>query len=208
MKRIVLVMVIALSTGFSYSQMSIGGQVTYLKAFGFGSAPGVGAKFDFAQTDRMVFTGGINYYLPITLEESTYVHASSSLTSPSSLRIASEERASFIQFQVGVRYYFTGDYESSFGFYGLAGASVLVIPWSSTITGEYDKLLYSGPADQSELMTGLTVNLGLGIEKEFDFGYIFAEAALNLKATSANGQAIEQPIPNSGALNLGLRYPF
>jgi len=208
MKRIVLVMVIALSTGFSYSQMSIGGQVTYLKAFGFGSAPGIGAKFDYAKTDRMVFTGGINYYLPITLEESIYVDAFSSLTSPSSLEVASEEKASFIQFQAGIRYYFTGDYESSFGFYGLGGASVLVIPWSSRVTGEYNELLYGGPADESELMTGLTINLGLGIEKEFDFGYIFAEAVLNLKANRVNGQVIEQPIPNSGALNLGLRYPF
>jgi len=142
------------------------------------------------------------------LEKSTYVDASISLTSPSSFRIALEEKSGIIQFQAGIRYYFTGDYESSFGFYGLGGTSVLIHSWSSTVTEEYDKLLYNGPADQSELIIGLTINLGLGIEKEFDFGYVFVEVALNLKANRVNGQVIEQAILNSGAINLGLRYHF
>lgn len=208
MKKIILALVMVLSMGFSYSQISMGGQFSYLKAFGFGSAPGFGVKFDYANSDKLVFTGGINYYLPITLEESVYVNAFSSATSPGSLSITSEEKATFIEFKAGVRYYFSGDYESSFGFYGHAGAGIWVIPWTSTVTEEYDHLLYYGPEDQAETLSGLTINFGLGIEKEFDFGYIFAEAGLNLKAKSVNGNTIDQPIPNFAAFNIGLRYPF
>lgn len=208
MKKIALVLVMALSLGTSFSQISIGGQFSYLTAFGFGSAPGFGAKFDYGHSDKLVITGGINYYTPITLEESSYANAFSSITSPSSINVSTEEKATFIEFKAGVRYYFGGDYESDFGFYGLAGAGIWVIPWSSTVTEDYNQLLYYGPEDQSETLTGLTINLGLGIEKGFDFGYIFAEAGLNLKAKSVNGTTIDQSIPNFAALNLGFRYPF
>tara|TARA_B100000809_G_C15001700_1_gene481772 strand:- start:131 stop:757 length:627 start_codon:yes stop_codon:yes gene_type:complete len=208
MKKIASVLVMLISIGVSYSQISVGGQFSYLNAFGFGGGPGFGAKIDYANSDKLVYTGGVNYYLPITLEESTYANAFSSATNPGSISVNSEEKATFIQFHAGVKYYFSGDYESDFGFYCFAGAGVWLIPWTSTVTEEYNQLLYYGPEDRAETLTGLTIDFGLGIEKGFDFGYLFAEGGLNLKAKSVNGSTIDQPIPNFAALNLGFRYPF
>lgn len=208
MKRIVLVVVMIFSFGISFSQFSVGAQFSYLRAFGFGGSPGLGLKLDYGQSDKLVFTGGLNFYAPTTLQESTYAYAHSSQTIPSSVKVASEEKATFIHIHGGVKYYFAGDYESSFGFYGTAGAGIWVIPWSSTVTGEYNQSLYYGPEDESQTLSGLTIDFGIGLEKGFDFGYIFAEAGLNLKAKTVNGNTISQPIPNFAALNIGYRYAF
>ncbi|MGB0176330.1 MAG: hypothetical protein ACPF9D_04135 [Owenweeksia sp.] len=210
-KRIAAILFISLLSSQAYSQISIGGQVSYLNLFGGSGLKnfGLGVKGDYALNDETVLSGGVNYYLPSTYSDFTYGTANSSQTSPTQIEIDVEYKVSFIHLYFGGRRYFVGDYEDDFGFYGLAEVGLLMAPVTTTL-GEYDESRYNTSIEDGakETLINFTLNLGVGVEKELDFGYIFGDLKLNLPANQANGQYVPVEIPTSLSVNAGVRVPF
>lgn len=211
LKLIVSVLFITLLSSQAYSQLSLGGQVSYLNLFGGTGIKsfGIGIKGDYALDDRTVLTGGFNYYLPSKFSNEVYGNAYSSETSPSQIIIESENKISFMHIYFGAKRYFVGDYEDDFGFYGLAEVGILLAPTSTTLEDFNENKYYSTvDADQRETLSNFTINFGVGVEKDIDFGYLFADLKLNLPANQANGQAVAVDIPFSASINLGVRIPL
>jgi hypothetical protein len=115
----------------------------------------------------------------------------------------------FANLTIGAKRYFVGDYESDFGFYGFIDLGLMLAP-ATTEVGTYDSdLYYTTVTDgEFELLSSWIIGPGLGLEKDFDFGYIFADLKFNLPATSANGVAVDIDIPASFMVNAGVRIPF
>ncbi len=57
-------------------------------------------------------------------------------------------------------------------------------------------------------MTQLTIDLGVGVEKELGFGYLFSGLKFNLPANKQGDQIVTVNIPASISFNFGVRIPF
>lgn len=210
LKLIATALFITILSSQAYSQLSLGGQVSYLNLFGGTGLKsfGVGVKGDYAIDDKTVLSGGLNFYLPSTLTEGAYANAFSNQTSPSQIVIDTENKISFIHLYFGGKRYFVGDYEDDFGFYGLAEIGILLAPTTTTLEEFDESKYYSTVEEGRETLSNFTINFGAGVEKEIDFGYIFLDLKLNLPANQANGQAVAVEIPFSASINAGVRIPL
>jgi hypothetical protein len=210
-KQIIAILFISFISSQAYSQFSLGGQVSFLNLFGGTGLKnfGLGVKGEYAQSEKTILYGGINYFLASKYSDMTYANALSSLTSPSQIEVDVEYKVSFFHIYVGAKRYFIGDYEEDFCFYGFAEAGLLMAPVLTTLSG-YDKSLYSATAvdGSKETLTNFTLGFGPGIEKKFDFGYIFSDIKLTLPANQANGETVEVQIPASFGINVGVRIPL
>ena len=210
-KQIIAILFISFLSSQAYSQISVGGQVSYLNVFGGTGLKsfGFGVKGDYALDDETVLSLGGNYYLPSTYSEFTYATAYSNFTTPSQVEVDVEYKVSFIHVYFGGRRYFVGDYEDDFGIYGLAEVGLLMAPVTTTL-GEYDESQYYTTVQDGakETLVNFTLNIGAGVEKELDFGYIFGDLKLNLPANQANGEYVPVEIPTSVSVNAGVRFPF
>lgn len=77
-----------------------------------------------------------------------------------------------------------------------------------TEVDQYDETLYNLSVSDDETASNFMITLGVGVEKGFDFGYIFTDAKQNLTSNEENRQALEVEIPASVMLNVGHRYMF
>jgi hypothetical protein len=207
MKKIIFILTFVFVTGSSFGQISGGGQFSYLQTFDLGGTPGVGIKIEVSKSNKLVFTGGLNYYLPVKKVRAAKLNSENYDMSTS---INVEEKIIFVNFQTLAKYYFIGNNKSNFGAYGLVGIGLWLIPLSQEVLDEYDQSIYTSniPKDYSENLFGISSNFGLGFEKELAFGYIYFESGVNIKVKSIGGGFFHQPLPNSGILNLGIRYPL
>jgi len=210
-KQISIILLVLLLSSEAYSQISIGGQVSYLNLLGGSSLKnfGIGLKGDYAINDKTLVTGGASYFLGSTYSTTTYGNAYSSTTVPSRITLNVDYKVSFIQLFIGGKRYFVGDCEDDFGFYGLGELGLVLAPISTTIS-DYDSDLYDAGVTEgsSETLLNFTIGFGLGIEKEFGFGYVFADLKLNLPANKVNESTVEIQIPAFMTINAGVRIPF
>jgi len=207
-----LILMILIGTSLQVNaQISLGGQVSYLKLFGESGINGIGLGINggYAYKDDIYSYGGFNYYLPKTFEDNTYGYARDIATEPEEIIIESTYKVSMIHIYVGARKYFVGDTESDFGVYGLVEAGYLMVPIKSEV-GTYNKSLYFINEEEvsKEILGNFTIDLGIGAEKDFGFGYLFGDLKLNLPANRANGQVVEIVIPASVSINVGVRLPL
>jgi len=209
-KKVAIGLFILAFSSQAYSQLSLGGQMSLLHAFGdYGvNNVGLGIKGEYSVSDDNIITVGVNYYFPTKFSETIIASASSSTTKPSSVVVEAEHTLSFIHFFGGAKRYFVGDYEDDFGFYGIGEAGFLLGPWATKLSS-FDKSLYHADYEDGQKTTHfcLTLNLGLGVEKRFDFGYLFADMRLNLPA-NLNGDAIASEAIVTACFNGGIRIPF
>jgi hypothetical protein len=150
----------------------------------------------------------MNYYLPTKKSSTISIQAFNYQTSPSSVNINFERKFSYIHFFIGGRYYLSGDYESNFGFYGLAEVGLIMVLTTKTI-GAYDQRLYSSRDKAGkEGAAALSLGLGAGVEKKLGFGYLFSALKFNLPGNRANEAVLEIEVPISMGIDLGVRIPF
>lgn len=210
-KQIITIVFLSLLSSQAYSQISVGGQASYLNLFGDIGLKnfGFGIKGEYAIKDKIVISGGVNYYLASKYSEITFANAIDGQTSPSQIEVDVEQKVSFIQLYFGGKRYFVGDYEADFGLYGLAEAGYLVVPITTSL-GNFDNTLYSTFEEDGakQTLTNFTLNFGFGLEKNLEFGYLFADLKLNLPANQVNGQTVAIEIPTSASINVGVRIPL
>lgn len=195
----------------TYSQLSIGGQATYLHLFGGTGIKtiGLGPKVDYTMDYTNVFMGSLSVYMPSKLTGTVYGNAFSSATDPSQIEIDATWSLKFFHLAAGVRRYFVGDYEEDFGFYGLLELGAMLIPAKTTVA-PYDTSLYwvmeedlSNQTFFNFLLTG-----GVGTEVNLDFAYLFGDLKLNIPANKVGGATVAVQIPASFTLSAGLRVPL
>lgn len=211
MKKIFFVLLTILVAFQAKAQISLGAQASYIsfvdgvkiKTFG------AGIKGEFAMRDRLVFTGGVDYYLASTFTDLVYANAYGNFTEPNQIKVDVEHKSSFLHFRVGAKGYFIGDYEGSFGMYGLVEAGFLLAPTTSTFE-DYDTELYYTYLDDNtkETLSNPTLSLGLGGEVNVNFGYVFGEVKLVLPANQSNGTIIDIEIPPAVSISAGVRIPL
>lgn len=198
----------------SFGQLSLGGHTSFLKVFGGSTLKhfGLGINADFApSSDKLVFTGDLNYYLPNSFTDYTYAYSfeQEGLGGPvETIEIDYIEKVSFFNLNAGVKYYLIGDWEDNFGLYGLGQLGLFMAPYKTEI-GEFDETTYyTNTSESREILSSLTINVGIGFDVDLDFGYLFANTKLNLPANTVNGNAVEFAIPATFAAHLGMRFPF
>ncbi|WP_196885496.1 outer membrane beta-barrel protein [Aureivirga sp. CE67] len=183
-KLLFLLMFIAFSTSKMHSQVSLGGQVSYLNVLGDvkTSNIGIGIKGEYAKSEKMAFTGGVSYFLPSELEN--------------------KDKVSYLNLFLEAKYYVVGDYEADFGLYPIIGAGIIV----GNIEASEDAVGYEVEEDST---SGITINLGIGAEKNIGFGYVFLDAKGLIPAKTYNSrEESEVTFPFSFSVNAGLRIPL
>lgn len=193
----------------SFAQFSIGGQVSFLKTFGDLSMTnfGAGIKGEWGE-EKLVYYGGLNYYLAKKFKGTTYANALSDTTEPGSILVDMTTSVSFLHIFGGAKYYFIGEATEDFGCYGLGEAGLLLAPYKVTI-GSYDKTLYSARDEEfQETLGGFMVNFGVGAEVNLNFGYLFGDVKLNLPASGISSREETEGMPASLSINAGVRFPL
>ncbi len=209
LKKTILISILALATNAATAQLSVGASFSYLNFLGDYSelsTPGLSLRGDYAQDDRLVFTGGFGYYFGNTDETEYTLSPLSSTNNP--ITVEGENSYSFINVYVGAKRYFVGDYEGDFNIYGELDLGLLLSPYKSEITESYNESNYQTPELTDETFSNFIIGAGVGMEANLGFGYGFAEAKLNIPANQENGETVEVEIPGQIALNLGVRIPF
>ncbi|MFZ6051303.1 outer membrane beta-barrel protein [Halocola ammonii] len=209
-KLLSLVALLSLLSGNAYSQISAGGQLSFLK-FMKGSDVkhlGLGLKGEYAVDDEKVVVVGFDYYLPYTPVYEFNAHALSSETTPSNIDVEVEGKITWFHVHAGMKYYFTGDYEDDFNLYGFAGIGFISGTVKSEVLTEYDEDAYELRLEDEEKVSSLTLNLGIGAEFDINFGYLFADFKFMLPPNNVNGQVVAVNIDPGLQLNAGIRIPF
>jgi len=152
-------------------------------------------------------TFGFNYYMPKSNSSATTGYSFSSSTTLSSRAVSVGDKIGFMQFYVGRKRSFVGETDGSFTLYGIAEFGLLVASISSQY-GNFEETLYSVYTSEFEPMTQLTIDLGVGVEKELGFGYLFSGLKFNLPANKQGDQIVTVNIPASISFNFGVRIPF
>lgn len=212
-KLFTLSLLLVCLSGLAYSQISVAPQASFVNFFGGTEIRsfGLGIKGEYATSDRFVPYGGVNFYFPNKSEGYATAVANDFNTTPSYIDVATSEKLSFIHLMFGAKFYFVGDYEDDFNFYGFGEAGYLLARYTEELTGNYDRQKYTleeSSYGETESFGNFTIAFGLGIEKDLDFGYLFFDTKLILPANNVNGQVVDISIPASIGLNAGLRFPF
>ena len=215
MKKVLNASALLLAVLFSasaQSQFSIGGQASFQKLFGGTGLNnfGLGIKGEYAFGDKTTMFGGFNYYFASKYDESRYAYAYSSLTTPQQIEFATEVKINFMHIGIGAKRYFVGDYEDSFGFYGLLEAGYLIAPVKENFVETFDQTEYYTTIEdgEKEMLSNFTIGGGIGAEFDLDFGYLFIDAMLRLPANQVNGSFVSIQIPAGAVFNAGVRVPF
>jgi hypothetical protein len=112
-KQIATMALVTLFSFQAYSQLSVGGQLSYLKLLGGVSISniGIGVKGNYGISEKNVTTFGFNYYLADKNSYTTVGDAYESSTTPQYVDVNAEDKVSFIQLYGGAKRYFVGEYE-------------------------------------------------------------------------------------------------
>lgn len=195
----------------SSAQLALGGEAGYTIGGGVLSNVNLGLRADYALTEENGIMGGVSFLLPNKYESTvSFTSKSNGIGSQS---VASEVKigGTIIHAQYK-RFFFGGEYEDGFGFYGGAGIALNIFTYKETITGTYNSSTHYAPSsfeggEYKETAPGFSLNFGIGFDVANRDGNAFhMETFLNIPANQSNGQDIEVVIPASLNLRLGYRF--
>lgn len=198
--------------------MSFGGGLSHNYLFAGVTNFGIDLRGEWApDDDYSSFTGNLSFFLPSTIQGTTYATALSNQTSPRQIEVADEYKISMVHLAVGYKRYLVGALDDDFNFYGTLSVGVLLAPTTYKITGEYDSKSYginvtnydpSIPGSK-ETLGNFTMAGAVGVEKELSRDvYLTLETGLVLPATGANsrtGATSEYDIGGAWRSILGIR---
>ena len=207
-KTITMLFIACLSTS-AFAQFSLGAQFSYVKFFGGSEVKnsGLGLQGQYGLSEDKVVYGGFNLYKAYEQKGSFSAQASSNQTSPSTIDVDFTNKIPLTNVYIGFKKYFVGEYDDeNFGFYGLLEMGYMGSKYTYDLD-DYDDVAYNLTVED-ETVSNFMITLGTGIEKGFDFGYLFSDLKLNIPANQENGEAVEVEIPASFSFNLGYRKMF
>lgn len=122
-----------------------------------------------------------------------------------------EEKYNFMHLGIMSNYYFINTNEDDFGMYGILGGSLNLSSIKSelTYTSVTNPLFPNTNTSVSTPLSGLAFNLGVGMQTNLDFAYLFGEATFNFppfNASSRTGVSTEGNSPAYWGVNVGLRF--
>ena len=209
-KRTITLLFIACLSTSAFAQLSLGAQFSRVSFLGGSDVKntGFGLLGNYGLSNGLVAYGGFNYYLPFEQKGEFTAFASSNQTMPSSIEVKYTNKIPVFHLYAGVKKYFVGEYDDEdFGFYAMGEAGFMIANYSTDVDS-YDETMYNLTVSEDEAASNFMIGLGAGVEKGFDFGFVFFETKLQLAANEQNGVAVEVEIPASFMLNLGYRYSF
>lgn len=119
-----------------------------------------------------------------------------------------DEKYTFMHLGLMYNYYFVNSNEEDFGMYGILGAGLNLSNFKSEIN--YINTPIPIPAiSASTPLSGTVINLGVGMQTNLDFAYLFGEATFNFPPFTANSRTGTTTSGNSPAywgVNVGLRF--
>ncbi len=217
MKKLIVIIMLALVALNANAQFGVSGGTSILKGFGT-VKPFVGIHLggELPRDDQNSLYARISFYAKQkeTLQGFTYVQAISPTTFPNTQTISYVNSMNYTILEGGNRYYIGNGYDSGFGGYG--GANLLLAFNSVKRTyGDYDQVLYTLPT--GEISKGSIFNLGFGLggglkytfagigTMYFDanFAYLITSTASNATASSVSLYA-----PLLFTFNVGFRKDF
>jgi len=188
------------------AQISLGGNLSYLKFLGSemkSSHPGIGIRGWYTQSDRFVLSFSANYFLASTEKfPGQYLDGTGN-----PVDYEMESKTSVLQFDLRGNFYLVGDAEDDFNFYATAGVGVVLVNSSLDIPSEVPDMGASEPESPS----GFMMDLGIGAEKNLDFGYLFLETGITFPpftASSREGATVGTDIASFFQVNAGIRIPL
>jgi len=207
-KRIFLSVLFILNVVYGYSQYSLLPEVNVLKT-DYGANVGLGGKFETILYDRFSAGFGGNYYFPITFYRETEVIAKDPNTTPNKLTLNVEREMSLSNIYLQFRTYFVGDSKDEYGIYGILEGGALYVELRDKIDN-YDSDLYELEYDNGgiEKLWFSSIVLGLGVEKDLGFGYIYGAAKVHILTdiNDVDSMFFDESLPFS--VNAGIRFPI
>lgn len=122
-----------------------------------------------------------------------------------------DEKYTFMHLGIMGNYYFINTNEDDFGMYGILGGSLNL----SSVNSELNYISATNPlvplpnASASTPLLGYVLNLGVGLQTNLEFAYLFGEATFNIPPINANsrtGVTTEGNSPSYWGVNVGLRF--
>ncbi|MFT6503680.1 MAG: hypothetical protein ACJASQ_003818 [Crocinitomicaceae bacterium] len=196
----------------SFSQISLGGQLSYSRYAGYGlGSLAIGVQGDLTK-DRFVYRASLNFGLPSKYDRTfdLYYNDGSAWTSNENYAksIVGQEKYTATSIWFDVNYFFTGDGEDG-GFFGLAGLglSMVTIAYDFEAFNEDTYYTHFDYTSKDRLFQPI-IRLGLGYDFSLGFGNLFLEAYGNLPANSVSGASIDINLPFSYGGAAGVRIPI
>lgn len=193
-------------TGFSQISASdftvgVAGNYTSYKGDFQRSTPGVKAELGYGLLDKFGFSLAFTKGFPIkTSSQVTYINSTGSTKV-----VPAEFSTNFSTVSLMAHYRLVGNEENAFGLY---------LPFGTTfvMANSKQKIKEAAPAGytaadevESDKESGLTINLGVGLQYSIGMPTIFAEGGLALPANKAGNTYITNYIPAHFILNAGVR---
>ena len=191
------------------SAQYINGELSYLSPGGSASKMniGFGLGAEMPVSERLVFTGGFNFYFPGGSNYQTSIDAIDSLTDPSLTLVDVNNTVTYGFLNTGVKYYLVGTHDASFGFY--AGAKIGGVRSKLTISlGEYDKGLYATeiPDRQVGRYVSAVISPLVGLEKRLKPCSLYLNAQYNSTIKKYTGELSGLNISSSFGINVGVKF--
>ena len=178
MKKILTIAIIVLIYSQSFAQLSVGGQTSFISLLGTPKVSSPGFGIRADYAQNEKFVYSLGF--------SHYL--SQDLSDPEGTI------SSFNCLYLNGRTYFVGDYEDTFNVYVLGEIGSIGLTFE-------DKNSSIGHSN-------LTVGLGLGGEKDLNFGYVYSEIKISISANGFNSREESYDVPTSLIFNVGVRIPF
>lgn len=164
--------------------------------------PGLNVRAGYDFSENLTVNVNFHYGLPLTVKKD-------GIDDLGTYNL--DEKYTFMHLGVMSNYYFVNTNEDDFGMYGILGGSLNL----SSVNSELNYISVTNPliplpnASVTTPLSGLAINLGVGLQTNLDFAYLFGEATFNFPPFSANsrtGVTTEGNSPSYWGVNVGLRF--
>ena len=210
MRKLFILLAVCLGTSTfnqTNAQISIDGMVKFQGMATVGAMSGIGLRGEYHLQDRLGIRAGFDYFFGKSTDYVASGSAFSSVTSPSYIDVNYTESYSIINVAVGGKYYFVGDYEEDFGFYGLVDVGILLAPVKYEYEA-YNASLYDVYEGENTMLFNFSIGGGVGVEYKVGPGSVFGDVYLTVPANQVDGLVVEVQVPPAAGLSLGYRLPI
>ena len=194
--------------GSGYSQYNVLPEISLFNS-NYGTNVGFGMKIEYVEFDVITIGIGGDYYLPITTHTEVAAIAKNPTIYPTNLNVDIENKMRLANVYFEFRAYFVGDAQDDYGVFGVLEGGALYTEIERKI-GEYDTRKYTLEESNEEIQKiwFSSIAIGVGGEKEFDFGYLFGATKIHILSDIDfdNSELFKNSLPFS--INLGVRFPF